>query len=48
MRFTYSTHKTRDAAEMALEDYFATGEVSEGDCPRIEARNGRYLITLNG
>jgi hypothetical protein len=52
IRFEYSRHKSEARAEMALEDYFATGEVSLGEAPRIERRatpNGpRWVVTLNG
>lgn len=52
LRFEYSRHKSEARAEMALEDYFATGEVSNADAPKIERRatpNGpRWVVTLNG
>lgn len=52
IRFEYSRHKTEERAERALEDYFATGEVSLGDAPRIERRNTpsgiRWVVTLDG
>jgi hypothetical protein len=48
MRYDYSSHKTRDAAEMALEHYYAAGEVSECERPRIERRGARYVVTLEG
>lgn len=36
-RYTYAYgYKTRERAELALEDMFAGGEVSEGEHPRIE------------
>lgn len=38
LRFDYSTHKTRESAERALERYFATGEVCEGEHPEVEKR----------
>lgn len=37
-RYVYSSHKTRDRAEDALEDMFASGDVCEGERPMIEAR----------
>lgn len=52
VRYYYSTgHKTREAAEMALEEMYALADVTEGERPLIEpytARNGhrRYAITL--
>lgn len=51
-RYTYAHgYKSRDAAQDALEDCFATGEVSQCERPKIEAYqsrlNGRrYMITL--
>ena len=38
MRFVYSHHKTRDQAELALEQYYATGEVCDGEHPEIVRR----------
>jgi hypothetical protein len=50
LRYPYSTHKTELAAEEALEDYFATGEVCEGEHPTIVRRlfhgRVRYVIEL--
>lgn len=52
IRFEYSRHKSIERAEMALDDYFASGEVCNGDAPKIERRttpNGpRWVVTLNG
>lgn len=48
IRFSYSSHKTYAAAEAALEDYFATGEVSWGDNPDIVKRGKRWHVELNG
>jgi len=54
MRHTYAYgYRTRDAAEAALVDCFANGDVSPGDDPRVEpyaTRDGatRYRITLAG
>ena len=39
MRFNYSTHKTFEAAAMALEEYYSTGEVCDGEHPEIEGRD---------
>jgi hypothetical protein len=36
MYFIYSQHKTRELAEQALEGYFANGEISEAEHPKIE------------
>ena len=33
--FIYSTHRTRDAANEALETYFANGEICEAERPYI-------------
>jgi len=49
-------YKTRQGAEASLEDSYASGEVSEGEGPRIESykirtmtgQATRYGITLNG
>jgi hypothetical protein len=41
MYYTYSRHRSRDAAESALEEYFATGEVSDGEWPRIKYERSR-------
>ena len=38
MYFVYSQHKTREHAETALEGYFANGEISEGERPKIETQ----------
>ena len=46
IRYTYSTHKTRDRANDALEGYFAAGEVSASERPQVEHESGRYLVTL--
>lgn len=36
MRYTYSFgHRSREAAYMALEDLFASGDVTPGEKPRI-------------
>lgn len=39
--FTYSSHKTKEAAELALEDYFANGEISEAEKPYIQEHRNR-------
>lgn len=48
MRFVYSSHKTRGAAESALDDYYSSGEVSDGDRPDIVFQGGHWRITLAG
>jgi len=49
-RFDYVAYKTRSMAEFMLEDMFATGEIVEGERPKIERREVmggvRYVITL--
>lgn len=45
-RFTYATFKTYDAAERALEEMFANGDVFEAERPLIERRGNRHVITL--
>lgn len=47
-RFIYSSHKSRDAAELALDDYYSTGEVSNGDSPAIVFSRGRWRVMLRG
>jgi hypothetical protein len=36
--FVYSTHKTLAKAEVALDDYHTTGEISESEHPYVERR----------
>lgn len=48
MRYEYASFKSWDRAESYLEYMFAAGEVSWCESPRIEARHGRYVITLAG
>ena len=51
-RFIYSRHATLDMAERMLEEMYATGDVTEGERPKIEkrrrSRTGEfyYVITL--
>lgn len=40
IRFTYSMHKTLEAAERSLEDMYACGDVCEAERPRIERKRG--------
>jgi len=45
MRYTYSQgHKSKAAAEDALEDMILFGDVCEGERPRVE----RYAVTVHG
>lgn len=46
--FIYSSHKSRDAAEQALEDYFANGEISEAEHPRIRKVGARWVVEFPG
>jgi hypothetical protein len=52
-RFRYSSHRSRYEAEQALEDYYASGEVGDGDSPLIVPTGGngkpqRWSIMLAG
>jgi len=42
--FAYSTHKTLDAAELALEDYFADGIICEAERPHIKRIGKRWCV----
>jgi hypothetical protein len=42
--FAYSSHKTREAAEYALEDYFNTGEICEAEAPYVVRHFGRWYV----
>lgn len=44
--FTYSRHATESAAYWAIEDYFATGEISECDRPRVVREAGKWAVQL--
>ena len=47
MFYTYSTHKTRDAALDAIEQYFNCAEISECDDPRVvRLANGRWAVEI--
>jgi hypothetical protein len=48
MQYDYSTHKTMDEANLALDDLFATGEVCEGEHPHIVRKRlcGRYRYVI--
>lgn len=43
---TYATFRTYQAAEAALEEFFALGDICEGERPAIVARAGRFHIVL--
>lgn len=49
-RFDYASYGSYDQAELALEDMFASGDVTEAERPEIERRKTdrgiRFVITL--
>ena len=45
-RFVYARYKSETAAWDGLEDCFATGELSPGERPRVEKRDGCWCITI--
>jgi hypothetical protein len=47
-RYDYAIYRTRKAAERALLDMFASGEVSPGEFPEIIEHGSRFIITLQG
>lgn len=52
VRFVYSRHKSLERAQMALDDYFATGEVSLSEFPQIKPVNTpagkRWIVEIDG
>jgi hypothetical protein len=48
MFYVYSSHSTRAKAEAALEDYFATGDVTESELygDWIKCIQGRWCVLL--
>ena len=52
-RIDYSHHWTKQEAEAAIEDYFATGEIDVTDDPRIviahkyAGKCTQYVVTLS-
>ena len=48
MYFVYSTHKTREAAEDALDDYFANGEICAAERPYITKLGKRWAVMFPG
>jgi hypothetical protein len=44
MYYTYSRHKTRDAAEDALDDYYCLGVTTPGERPRVRYERGLWLV----
>lgn len=53
MRFNYSAHRTREQAEQALEQYYGSGEVCEGEHPTIVRRkytSGKvwFVVEIDG
>jgi hypothetical protein len=53
-RYVYGHFRSEEIAEKALEDMFASGEVSEGEFPRWSKKGdswdypGRWIVTLKG
>ncbi len=52
-RYDYASYKTYERASDALEDMFASGDVTQGERPKIEPRRSspkrpveRWVITL--
>lgn len=45
-RYIYSRHSTEALAHRTLEDFFARGEVCEGEHPRVERRGHWWCVTL--
>jgi hypothetical protein len=50
-RYVYSGHSSLISAKDALEEYYATGEISSSDRPKIERRGHSkkfyfYVITI--
>jgi hypothetical protein len=48
LTYVYGTYRTRLGAEVALDDMFAAGEVSESELVGIQKRGNRYCIVLRG
>jgi len=46
IRYEYSTHRTRDAADQALDNYLATDICSEAEHPRVERKGKVWAVTL--
>ena len=48
-QFQYASYRTRERAEAALEDMFASGEIHETEHPRIVRKaNGFFAIMIDG
>jgi hypothetical protein len=51
-RFDYARFRSHELAELAIEDFFASGEIDQTDEPQIERRPARfgyrYVVTLAG
>jgi hypothetical protein len=45
-QITYATFRTLSAAQAGLEEFFALGDICEGEHPTIVARAGRFHIVL--
>ena len=46
--FVYSTHSTRERAELALESYFAEDIITESERPKIEKHGKYYAVMFPG
>jgi hypothetical protein len=46
--FAYSAHKTRDAANDALEQYFADGRICESEQPYVEKCGKKWFVWFPG
>jgi hypothetical protein len=46
MFYVYSQHRTLDAARAALDHFWATGEISEGEHARIMRRGKWHCVML--
>ena len=45
--FNYGYAKSREAAELAIEDLYAYGDIDSSDCPRVVfIKKGRWAIQL--
>ena len=45
-RYIYAQALTREKAQAKLQDFYATGEISEADNPLIEPAIFGYIITI--
>lgn len=48
IKYQWSQHRTREAAQESMEQDFAEGLIDLSDCPTIvKNSNGRYAVMLN-